>query len=227
MEDKKFFNINKFLIDLSPKCGSSSLLKSFIVYYKPKFKIHNNLSDKYENSIHFYKNNNMCTHDNNDKILIKLIRNPYTRIISAFIHNCIKIDISFITYLKKIKDFLLFNIKDNNLFSDERFNRHFYFLNDSDYEFNHIIKIENLSDDLDKLNNIYNINLKYNKINNRKKACNKNNNINYIYDSIIKYKYNIPNDYSVFYNNESKNLVNEIYKKDLDKFKYSYPFNNL
>lgn len=30
-----------------------------------------------------------------------------------------------------------------------------------------------------------------------------------------------------FYNNESKNLVNEIYKKDLDNFKYSYPFNNL
>lgn len=136
--------------------------------------------------------------DNNDKILIKLIRNPYTRIISAFIHNCRKIDISFINYLKKIKDFLLFNIKDNNLFIDERFNRHFYFLNDSDYKFNHIINIENLRDDLDKLNNIYNINLKYNKINNRKNTCNINNNINYIYDSIIKYKDNIPNDYSVF-----------------------------
>lgn len=165
--------------------------------------------------------------------LIKLVRNPYTRIISSYLHilkvNKDLIDkdlidkffdseynISFYNFLKKIDDK---NIIDCDLHLDlqicnlEKINK---------LIFDDIIKLEELKIRIPYINEKYNINLKYYKeeIHSVKKNKENNNFVGYkSYNDLIN---NIPN-YIYFYNdNKIKNLVYKIFKDDINKYNYSF-----
>ena len=87
------------------------------------------------------------------------------------------------------------------------------------YKFDHIIKIEELSNEIEKLNNLYDLNLN----------CN-------FTSKHHQVKYNIEGDFSNlefskiskipkyknFYNDKTKNLVSKLYHDDIVKYNYSF-----
>ena len=223
MTDKKTYLIykNLLLFSISHKCGSTSFLK----YFYPNL---NEGSDKINNTLHNYRIKNSINYFDSTKITIKLVRNPYTRIISSFFHFIKSgINISFIVFLKKLKIFAFNNFKNLNndeLFLNERLNELFYNIYE-DKKFDHIIKLENLHNDIKNLNNKYNLNLNLKKYNlNVRKKTTSIKDFDYINTETKYYINNLPNNYEVFYNNETKLLVTEIYKKDIEFYNYIFPY---
>ena len=215
---------DKLLFDLQDKCGSTSFLKYFYKDLKEG-------TDKKEGTLHNYRKNNLINYFDSTKITIKLVRNPYSRIISIFLHFVIgrKTNISFLKFLKLLEKFASNNFKniDNEkIFDNYRFNKMCFLLSNNN-TYDHIIKLENLHNDIENLNIKYNLNLnleKNIKLNIRKKHKHTIINFDYINSNINLYINKLPSDYSVFYNNETKNIVYNIYKDDIILYNYEYPY---
>lgn len=214
------FTINNknIIISISPKCATNTILYMFL-----KDKNAKAISDKNKKSIHYkslkYKINNI----NGDKNAIKLkfIRNPFTRIVSSFIHLMIgkNLNLSFYDFLLVIKDFMILykenSIKGKYKFIDNKYLEMFY-PQKNNIIFDDIIKIEQLHDEIIRINKKYNICLIYHgkKMNNRK-TSNTTHLSNYSYKKFKGYKNNIPSNYKLFYDKECFKLVDEIYKEDI------------
>ena len=151
---KFIINNNEILISISPKCATNTILYMFL-----KNKNLLATSDKNKKSIHYnalkYKitNINDINNINNNSIIkIKFVRNPFTRIISAFIHIMLgkKLNLSFFNFLLDVEKFLLL-YKDNNIkkykFINERF-AELLFIQKNDIKFDYVVKIENLKEDI-------------------------------------------------------------------------------
>ncbi|MBB6458895.1 sulfotransferase family 2 domain-containing protein [Flammeovirga kamogawensis] len=152
---------------------------------------------------HVYKRVDKNIWDNTLKFAV--VRNPYDRMLSDYLyrvktnqHNLQEKKLTFKEWLNKTF------VECDPFYHDKRYN----WINQVDWIskpngeilINEILFFENLSTDLKKINNKYNldINLSLNNSTNRKKH------------------------YSEFYDEESKAIVEKWYKKDLDYFKYTF-----
>lgn len=227
----KFLKVDKFLIDLSTKTGSNTILR--ILLHDKNLSFGNDLQ---ENTYWSYYKQNCINYSLKGLINIKFVRNPFIRAVSCYTHYCHgskNFDFSFINFLQNVKK--LHEIHNNiipkkkffqnnlivikKLFPniEQRSFEHLY-LQKTDYEINydHIIKIENLKYEINKINLLYNVKFPANikNLNIRPK------NLEYIkkdYGNLpFREFYNkIPKDYNLFYNRESLKLVFQIYKKDI------------
>jgi hypothetical protein len=147
-------------------------------------------------------------------IVIQFCRNPYDRAISSFLthimhqsgknKNLEKCEINYPNF----KDFLL--ALKNNKISCNHCNYHSVkqFMTD---KVNDIIKIENLDQDLARVNDLYNLNFKnisFENHSHRKK----------IEKKTMPQRYNKP--YEEYLDSKTISLINEIYQKDIEYFKY-------
>lgn len=221
----KFIKNNKTIfITTSSKSGSNTVLNLFL----PEKGIAT--SDKNPISIHYkakkYQINKIPENSNENFIKFKFVRNPYKRIVSAFLHLN-NVNLSFYEFLIEVKKFLNNQNQNNNLLKTQVLQlSHMYILQKDNIDYDYISKIENLDNDIIKINQMYKLDLKYDnkKLNTRNTKSIVEKKIDYIRDKLKKYRSNIPDDYSFFYNMEIKQLVYDIYKIDIDYFNYDIHF---
>ena len=184
---------------------------------------------KYDKWIHRYRQDYITKYNKQNRILLSNIPNknyiqfcvnPYRRAVSSYIHamnsnkNYIgenNRNISFLIYLRRI---LKGDIAPNS-----HHNKQTFFKNN--YDNIYIVKMENIQNEITSMNQKFNLNYKFKKNENvktKKKYINYfvgNTKWNYLYDSI-------PDDYTLFYNNSIKHLVEKIYHEDIKNFKYTW-----
>jgi hypothetical protein len=191
---------------------------------------HHQWPHRYRN---IYYNNNRATLRNfKDKSYckIKVVRNPYHRIVSCYIHyiktarpNTIKIkNYSFFEYLNAIiKDDIPGYIYKYHVIPQA---------SKADAYISKIVKIENIENDLKKIDKERGFNLYDSYLDIKAKKLThitpKNENIKYFVGYLktdeIK-KIGVP-DYKYFYNDQIKAIVGRIYRLDIERYGYSYPF---
>ena len=214
---------HKFIIDWSPKAGCTVICKIFFDYMNELNKALNYSSwihdyrQKYYYAKHGFVNKNLLL--SNYFIKIKFVRNPYSRAVSSYIHvmktNLKKIfnneDMSFYT-------FLLY-LKQKKYSNDYHYCLQNIYLENKKNIFHHIIKIENLENEIKNLNKLYNLNLNYDFTSKHHvKKINKKIDVSDVkFSQIIE----IPN-YNNFYSKKTKDLVDEIYKCDIIKYNYTF-----
>jgi len=149
-----------------------------------------------------------------DFIILQFCRNPYDRAISSFLthithqsgknKNLKKCTINYDNF----KDFLL-ALQNNEIFCEHcNYHANQQFMTD---KINDFIKIENLDQDLARVNNLYNLNLKnisFENHSNRKRIKN----------NFFSKQYNKP--YEEYLESTIISLINEIYQKDIEFFQY-------
>ena len=213
----------KFIIDWSPKSGCTTICKMIFDYMDELEKalkfdkwIHNS-RDKYYQKYGRVNTNILL---NNEFIKIKFVRNPYSRVVSSYLHVMkndkfrkifVNKDMSFYTFL--------LNIEKQNYPSNPHYNLQML-RSEKINTFDHIIKIEDLDNGIKNLNKLYNLNLNHS-FTSRHHIIKHDVNINVgytKYSNILK----IPH-YKYFYDDEKiKDLVEKIYKQDIITYNYTY-----
>jgi hypothetical protein len=142
------------------------------------------------------------------------IRNPWDRIVSMY-HGIHKIDLITLEKVKKI-----YNIQDQQLDNFENFclllkkffddgNKHFMFIQnqvewiEGDFKPNYILIFENLQEDFKEMIDSHNIKHISNQLLHTNESAHRKN-------------------YHYYYNNKTKKIVEKIFEKDIDTFKYTY-----
>ena len=157
-------------------------------------------------------------HNFNNARYVQFCVNPYRRAVSSYVHgmkNCYISDdnknISFLEFLTRIK---LNKIKPN-----VHHNKQTFFKNN--YKQINVVKMENFTNDIKSINKKFKLHYKpYAKQNVRNKSTKITTFVgNSIWNSI---KNNIPSDYTLFYNNAIKKLVEQIYYEDLINLGYTW-----
>jgi hypothetical protein len=158
-------------------------------------------------------------------IKIKYVRNPYDRVVSSYIHgckwprlfgNCHDHDPSFYEFLT-----LLTNTKLNMFAGGGHWRIQNIF---PDINYNEVVKLEQLEDDVVRLNKKYNLNLKSDfDSDHHVKKKNKIDKFFNVSASDVK-KHLDENEevptYDSFYNDEITEMVYEIYKTDIETYGY-------
>lgn len=232
---------NKIIFYLHQKCGNTSFLKmifenlgilelalSYDKYRKQPIEYGVGWPHYYRYSV--YNIENRVTVDNiisGEYKLIKIVRNPYKRIVSSYLHvskvnkellnKHFKNDnLSFYEFLLILKNK---NLKSIDLHIDEQI---CLFEKENMIYFDEIIKIEELKDKINYLNDKYNLNMSffYETIHKQEIKQNKINNFigKHKYD---QYKNSVP-EYKYFYNDEIREIVYELFKDDINYYNYSY-----
>jgi hypothetical protein len=204
----------KLVVLWTPKAGCTTAKNIFYNYLglplpDNRFMVNSQEYIKLHN-----KQKNQLPKNLQDFIVIQFCRNPYDRAISSFLTHTIhqsgknknlgKCEINcsnFIEFLLALK---------NNKISCIHCNKHStkQFMTD---KVNDIIKIENLDQDLARVNDLYNLNFKnisFENHSHRKKIGKKT----------IPQRYNKP--YEEYLDLTTISLINEIYQKDIEYFKY-------
>lgn len=215
----------KFLINWSAKSGCTTICKIFFNYMDIlqealEFSnwIHNYRQHFYYKKYGRADKNSLLS---NEFIKIKFVRNPYSRAVSSYIHvmktRLREIffknqDMSFYTFLLAIK-------------KKEEGNEHWTCQTlalEKKNTFDHIIKIENLEKGIKKLETTYNLNLNLSSLDLSsshhivKERSNRN--VCYVkFSEILK----IPS-YNNFYDEKTKNLVDEIFERDIIGYNYTF-----
>lgn len=166
--------------------------------------------------------------DSDKFIKIKYVRNPYDRAVSSYIHGSKHSyfphnrNPSFIEFL-----YLLLN-KELSMNAGDR---HWAVQNIfPKVKYSEIIKIENIESETDRLNKKYNLNLNcrfssHHHVNKKNKIKNFFNTPSSDVKKYLDEQGELPT-YDSFYNNEAKEMVYEIYKSDIESYKYQYPHKN-
>lgn len=216
----------RFIIDWTPKAACTIICKIFFDYMDELEE-----ALKFNEWIHrsrekYYKKYGMVTRNlllQNNIIKIKFVRNPYSRAVSSYLH-----------VMKNIRSFNIFNREDMSFYtfllnlekqkysSDTNYNDHYNLqMIDSEKEntFHHIIKVENLEEEIKNLNKRYHINLNHNFTSNHHIIKNRIDiNISSTkYSQILKIPY-----YNNFYDEKTKNLVDKIYNDDIIRYNYTF-----
>ena len=218
--------IGNILFDLSPKCGSNSVMSSIL--HDKKLRSASHLDPR---SYWNYHDKHAVNEIHPKDITIKVVRNPYNRIVSSFYHflKSSKLqNMTFIQFLEKTKIMheSNFNLQESEgLFSNinqKYFEMFFLQTNADDIKFDHIIKLENFNEEILKINKFYNTSFKpiLKKLNNRKKT-EQVLDIEYPTTKFNKFQGRLPADYRLMYNDRSIELVEEIYGEDIDNFNYT------
>lgn len=149
---------------------------------------------------------------------IQFCVNPYRRAVSSYLHamkgkyiGSANKNISFLTFLKRILSGV---ISDNPHHSKQTFFK-------NNYNNIYVVKMEYLETELPILNNKFNLHYKIYKNQNIKP---KSDTINYfIGDQPWIFRINkIPNNYTYFYNDTIKELVEQIYGEDIKNLGYTW-----
>ena len=149
---------------------------------------------------------------------IQFCVNPYRRAVSSYLHamqysyiGSDNTNISFITFLKRI---LTSNIDDDSHHSKQTFYK-------NNYTNIHVVKMEYLETELPILNNKFNLHYKIYKNQNVKT---KTDTINYFvgHQKWVDLNNKIPNNYTYFYNDTIKQLVEQIYGEDIKNLGYTW-----
>ncbi|ABG53420.1 hypothetical protein Tery_4433 [Trichodesmium erythraeum IMS101] len=218
---------NIFIVDWTEKAGCTIVCKMFfdvmgILQEALDYNswIHNYRQDK------FYEKFGKVTEDmlSGDKFVkMKFVRNPYTRAVSSYfaanennkqyLKGYEHLDLSFY-------DFLLL-VKQKKIVNDHW--RTQYQEIESRFNFDEIIKIENIEQEVKRLNQKYSLNLQLHthSSHHHKKDKNKSEFVGRKKYSELEISGTIP-DYRNFYDDETKLLVSEIYEKDLKTYKYTF-----
>lgn len=154
---------------------------------------------------------------------IQFTVNPYRRAVSSYIHCCkhFKECLGVNEYNKSFRHFLkdIFNKKFKNThFKSQVFSLY----EEKDIEY---IKLENLNEMLPYINKKYNLNYKLkDSFHHAKNKFNLNKNVKEFVGDITwnELKENLPTNYSYFYDEEIKNLVEKIYDLDIRLFNYTW-----
>jgi hypothetical protein len=226
----------KFIIDWTPKAGCTIVKKIWFDYMDVlnealKHEIFDETGRLIKGWVHnfdpiFLKRFGGATSgelESNNFIKIKYVRNPYDRAVSSYIHGCLHklfenceyMNPSFYEFLELlINKKLCINAGGNHWMIQNR---------NPNIKYDEIIKIENLENETKKLNQKYNINLKFNFESSH--HVKKKNKIDKFFNvpafDIKKYreKQEVPT-YDSFYNDEIKEMVYEIYKTDIEAYGY-------
>lgn len=220
---------------VTPKAMSSSGLKIYfecIGYpYDDTKHMHQTRMRSYKSSPH-----------NPEYTKVQIVRNPYTRVVSSYLH-IVQHNLRS-TYQNKLgfKDFL----KTLTKISPDTYDTHTIFQY-ANFEPDFLIRVENLKEDIDYINEKTNLNfgIFVDKID--------PNNIRFFDKSADKpiflggeyvgemmefirsnrnntkkdQKNNFMKNYQQFYDEENIKLVEQIYAKDINRFNYTYPFDGV
>lgn len=212
-----------------PKTGGQSIEHFFLDLHNLDWKTRENLLLKYNKIKELGPERlaHMTAHEyhalgyiskSDFKIFFKFafVRNPYSRLVSEYLYAPYSRNMTFKNFVKNGMP-----IKDN--YSDEY--RHvmpqYKYVSDHDGKLivDFIGKFENFQNDFDKVCTILKItNSKLPHVNSSKKALGLKANIKKIFFKPITYF----EDYTQYYDNELKDIIAEVYSKDLDKFGYTF-----
>ena len=226
--------VGNLLFDLSPKAGSNTVMSCIL--YSKKLK---STSDKDKRSYWHYFRKNSVNSTSPNQIAIKVTRNPYNRVVSAYAHYSTasrRKDISFTQWLVKTEKIHALYDEKSNFYSENlgeikslfpeinirQYEMLFLQTNADDLSFDHIIKLENFNSEIKNINTLYGTSFQTIKRhqNTRAKSAHTKN-IDYPNAKFATFA-TMPKDYSVFYNEQTIDLVNKIYKDDFENFGYNY-----
>lgn len=224
----------------SPKAGCSTTAQIFLSLlglYRDDGSVIEQRDEYCEKLLQEYVNNTtteyrslLCNQDDifyKNYIKLQVVRNPYSRVVTSFLRYLelfIPKQLSFNQYLEGIQKGL---ILEHHMLPQFMTN-----------QINHILHLENLEEDLAWFNEHYGYSIPYKKY--PKESYNKIINLDiseYYGDKILsftknglpffinknKVQYYIPS-YKYFYNTYTKQLVENIYMKDISFFRYKFPY---
>jgi len=239
IQDKILRCDNKKIIALwSPKSGCATLTQIFFEYINYEYDKDSFIHDiriKYTadhpSFFPLFENGKFVNPDYKNHIVIQLVRNPYSRVVSSYLVSTtrdseyyktidypniisdIPNNLSFIEFLETVK-YQINNNANVDIHYDVQTMNHSYvaILQDN------ILKLENLQKNIFDLNKKYNINL--------------NSTIHYDIHAhnhpLSAYQYyhkKPPEPYHIYYKDSlAKKLVESIYGYDIELFKYFYPY---
>jgi hypothetical protein len=228
---------DQFIIDWSQKSGCTIIKKMWLNYMNvldevDKLKVeHNGILVKgwvHDFTATFLKRFGVVTQtelDSDDFIKIKYVRNPYDRAVSSYIHGC-KHPFLFENCRNKNPSFLMFlHLLLDKTLSINAGQNHWNIQNSfPEIKYDEIIKIESLESETKRLNQKYDIKLKwdFNSSHHVKKNNKIDNFFNFPASDVKKYldeNKELPT-YDSFYNYEIKEMVYQIYKTDIKKYNY-------
>ena len=215
---------NKVCITFTPRGGCSIAFKCYLDLIGKLDE-----GEKYNDFIHYYrcevfnktlKLNNINNLINEKYTFIKFIMNPYIRAVSIYLaqtsHN-----LSFKNYVKQLVNNEIDYFNDN-----DKYHIHPQYIEGEENIITKYIKINENEKYTIKLNNgknyILDVN-KYNSLHHHKKY----DIIIYVGDKPkdeIKNNNLIPKSYKYFYDDEIKLLVEQFYKKDIEKYNFTFNF---
>ena len=219
----------KLIIEYTPKSNCTVICKMFFKYLdllETALDYHKWIH-KYENEVYRKQVHQQPNQPHSQYVRLKFIRNPYDRAVSSYIHIMknhyynkwnLPNNMSFLTFLKKYKtvEHILYcrPEADHVRPQTDRYHRGERF-------FNEIICVENLEEEIDRINNKYNINLdcNFNSDHWASKNQNKSNkefcgNLEWSKIEQLINEKALP-EYDCFYNQETKKLVESIYGSDI------------
>jgi hypothetical protein len=233
---------NNFIIDWSAKAGCTVAIKMWFDYLGvledanrysyPRKWIHDFRVDVFYERFGYANQSHI---DSSDFIKIKYVRNPFTRVVSSYLHG-IRSKLFSSRFCPHWPD----NIGDKNeisfyefvnLLFDEKFlcsgGGHWRIQNMyPDINYDEVVKIEKLQDGVENLNKKYNLNLKWDfgSGHHLKKKTKIDNFYEKSASDVLKYldeNKEVPT-YDSFYNNEIKEMVYKIYEVDIETYGYDY-----
>ena len=205
---------NKFIFFHLPKNAGSAVsdfLNKNENYYRSKkiiskilkrfSKKDNFFFDHYQNKLHFFRSHVSLNYIENiispkvfkEYFKFAVVRNPYSRFVSRYNYTKLVTKNKNLEFSKFLKNHLNYN-----LITDRQYQ--FLLANNSTIGVNKILKFENLENDLNEISNKININIKHFK----------------------KMNASTFDDYKNYYDLETKNLVKNHCKEDLDFFNYDF-----
>lgn len=228
---------NKIVMDWSAKAGCTLLTHMFFrkMGILDKALAFNPWVHNYRER--FYDENGYVTMkilNNPDYYKFKFVRNPYTRVVSSFFNAVHHKDKIFQKFLgdKKIEDstfreFVSF-LKTVNLY---KCNLHYCkqkkMFEDEEFKFDRVCKLENLEEEVKKINEDTGLNYVIKKIpNNHHLIRNSDFKLRVSDEPCLKIFANIP-DYKYFYDRNLVEQVYDIYKDDIEEYDYTFDLGDI
>jgi hypothetical protein len=231
---------NNIIMDWSCKCGCSiaiSMMFEHLGLLKEAKKLKNKKwVHAYRRSTytpkHPVSHKSLCDDSN---FLFKVVRNPYTRIVSSYIHVC--------RYIKQN----LLELKDIGTYRQLTFrqfvalleNRNIKFdidphcrMQTKNYERRNlrqpvIFKLETLAQDVEKINAACNVNYSLQGLTAHHHADKNAQNIEFSADESFASFDGVYPDYNYFYDQKNFEKVTQLYKEDIERYEYDFPWEEI
>lgn len=215
---------NKLIISVNYKCASSQIIRWFRSNIKD-YKHENTTLSNVINKAYVFGDNHLIKFHDYQKVLI--VRNPFARLVSSYLdkgfHNFVPLINLCNKHKLNIKDLTFKQFVDMVNKTDIRLmNAHWrplYYDNKPEL-YNKVIKMEFIHKHINNIGKKYNY-TEFPKYNNKAKKKQTDLSETTIANLSNMQKYLVKN-YANYYNHDIVQIVNNIFKKDLNMFKYSF-----